>query len=718
MTHMPAQIRQLTIANQSTQTIIQSTALKPLFLRTNAELKDAWVSSQSRWFDVRWVLDGDVPGQSKGSRSIKWDIEIADGEYLTAPDHAEMLDWLRRIVWSCFTSPARGHLAAPGSASQISSGTKTLVRWMMETKRRTPVELTREASWEFVEELRDLLDAGDDSDLSRSQVSPSVRFFQRVWEQAPVIKIERASTMPFDGQSVEQAVSRVTSREIGEIPPLQDEVAIPVLNQATFFVQYAANDICELLHAFQTATPPNGGVSRYPQMLARQKAARAFEFTILPGASKPWHPRLFEPGEIGNTVRALVDSLKAACVIVIQATTGMRISEICGMPFGVDRESGLPNCIENRQINEGLFELYMLRSKLSKTEDTPRAVEWVIGLRPMHSKELPLAVQALVILNRVAELSGVTAQKPSNPSVLAGFAFGRGFARSDNGIRNPSSNTIRQHMKRFVEEWVDLSNLPDQSRYAIEPNDLVKWRESKGRIIKSHQFRKTFAQFAASIDARLVEAIQDQFKHVSLAMTMQGYLNTAQLAAIGKGQYIRARQSIFAHMRRDAPLAGRMGEQIEQHIPADFKAEMQRLPPAEAWKRVVAWVDERDFKLFFAPHGKCNPLNPTSMRCHEVAGTTDWLPQPPNYQTRTPALCAGCKCFVVDEQHQDFWIQSYVEDTKAIRCAETPDGYRAVVAFVNTARGLLSKLNVDVDGLDQRIDTELAQLESKEMGNA
>jgi integrase len=709
---MPAQFHQLAIARGSTQTIIQSTALKPLFLRTIAELEDAWVSSQSRWFDPRWVLDGDVPGQAKTVRSIKWNFEVADSEYLTDPEHAEMLDWLRRIVWSCFTSPDRGDPAAPGSASLISQGLKTVVRWMTETKRRRPLELTSEASWEFLEELPDLLDANDGSELSPYQVVPSVRLFQRIWEQAPVIKIERASTVPFDGESVQEIISRVTSREVGKIPPLQDEVAIPILNKSTTFVQHAAPDICELLEAYQTATPDKG-TSITAKTVARRNAVKAFEFSILPGESKPWHTRIDERGQIADTVRSMVNSLKAACVIVVQATTGMRISEICGMPFGMDSVTGLPICIETRQTNEGLFELYLLRSRVSKTEDTPRDVEWVIGLRPKHSKELPVAVQALVILNRVAELTGVTAQNPPNPTALAGLAYGRGFSRSHNVLKNPGSETVRRSLKRFVEEWVDLSNLPDQSRYAIQPSDLVIWRESKGRIIKSHQFRKTFAQFAASIDARLVEAIQDQFKHVSLAMTMQGYLNTAQLAAISKGQYIRARQSIFAHIRRDAPLAGRMGEQIEQHIPSDFKAEMQRLPPAEAWKKVVEWVDEREFKLFFAPHGKCNPLNPTNMRCHEVAGTTDWLPQPPNYQTRTPALCAGCKCFVVDEQHQDFWIQSYVEDSKAIRCAETPDGYRAVVAFVNTARGLLNKLDVDVDGLDKRIDAEL-----KEMGNA
>jgi hypothetical protein len=127
---MPAQIHQLAIARESTQTIIRSTALKPLYQRADAELDNAWVSSQSRWFDKRWILDSDVPGQSKTTRSIKWNFEVAEGEYLTDPEHTETLDWLRRIVWSCFTTPARGGLAAPGSASFISQGLKTVVRWM------------------------------------------------------------------------------------------------------------------------------------------------------------------------------------------------------------------------------------------------------------------------------------------------------------------------------------------------------------------------------------------------------------------------------------------------------------------------------------------------------------------------------------------------------------------------------------------------------------
>jgi hypothetical protein len=94
---------------------------------------------------------------------------------------------------------------------------------------------------------------------------------------------------------------------------------------------------------------------------------------------------------IGPThrLRQLIIAVRSAAHIVIQATTGMRISEICGLKAGIDPETGLPFSVEVQESLNGLSEVFILTSCLSKTEDTPRAVPWILGYRPKGSMDLP-----------------------------------------------------------------------------------------------------------------------------------------------------------------------------------------------------------------------------------------------------------------------------------------------------------------------------------------
>jgi hypothetical protein len=701
----------------TTDVIVTATASLPLWKWTDEGLKEAWVSSFSRWQDDRWVLNESFSGQHKSGLLINWKIELDDDEYLTDARFVRLLDWLKRIVWSCFTTPARGDVTAPGTAGIISSGLRTLVPWLIANHRYQISDLTNQASLDFLDDLPELLseDDAEDSSLTRAQIQTPVRMFQRIWEQAEILSIERADEPPFNGKSIEQITNELTSMKVGRIPPLPDEVAIPILNKATFFVDTVADDIIELLRRFQSARPGRG-ISIQAQVVARRQAVMGYEFSVPEGATEPWHSPIYDNGDIALTVKNLVQALRTACIIVIQSTTGMRISEICGIPFGQNPESDLPKCLEKRSTDEGLFDLYLLRARLSKTEQTPRTVEWIIGLNPAMSKQLPLAVRAIFTLQRIATILGVTANNPKNPTLLSGSGYGWGFARAKSSFVNPRTGTIRNQIKRFVETWVDLSKLPDESRYPVKPNDLKEWRESKGRIIKTHQFRKTFAQFAGAIDARLVTAVQEQYKHISLAMTYR-YINNDQRAMVSTLQAEQNARMMYEMMRFDEPLAGRFGEQIEQKIPAEMKATVKSLPASDAWKKTIDWTTEHGFRLFFAPHGKCGAIDPKhGMRCHEVAGTTDWLPQEPNYETREPSLCAGCPSFVLDSQHKDFWQDRYINHKRALLIAAKdkrriwtdadgePHWLRTFVARADQARALLRKLNVDVAALDREIE--------------
>ena len=58
-------------------------------------------------------------------------------------------------------------------------------------------------------------------------------------------------------------------------------------------------------------------------------------------------------------------------------------------------------------------------------------------------------------------------------------------------------------------------------------------------------------------------------------------------------------------------------------------------------------------------------LDPVGARCHEVGQAVHWLNEEPDYAIRHPSLCAGCSCFLVDKENEEFWLQRYLDNYRA-----------------------------------------------------
>lgn len=684
--------------------IAQTTVPLPPYLRSEESLRDVRVSSQSSWHDDVWVLDHGIPGQCKTRRSINWKVDIGDGTRLVDPQHAGVLNWLKRSILSLYLNPARGAPPSAGSATTIAQGMRVVVPWLVQTRRRKLSDITCAACQEFLDDLVDSHNSECGNELTASQVRVPVAFIQKLWAQGPIINIARAKEPPFNGRSAEQVVKQLSVHENGSIPPLPDEVAIPILNEAATFIEIFSNDIARLYESIR-ATRSRSGNTAEGHYYVQRKVAKALLLQTVKNA-RILNNEEFKKRKKLFKILFLVHSLRTACIIVVMSTAGIRISEVCGIPPGTDNKTKLPKCVTMRRSDDGLFDVFLLNSKLSKTERTPRSTQWVIGMRPVNSTELPLAVRALGLLNRISEIGGILGAEAT--SILAGRV---GIIKSPDSKphANLLSLAIQTAIKKFVMDWVDLSNLPNESRYPLKPNDLIEWRESKGRILKTHQFRKTFAQFATAIDARLIDAVKDQFKHMSLAMTNR-YVNKEQYVALTSWLADCTTRTMCNMLLDDTPLAGILGEKLEQTAPDSFKKELKALPRSEAWKKIVHFNAENGLSLIHAPHGSCGgALFPTKMRCHEVAGTTDWMAREPNYQTREAALCAGCPCFVLDAQHKPFWRERYIANrTTELAYTKLKIDCRAIRARADQARNFLKRLGEEIGALDETVAARLA----------
>ena len=423
---------------------------------------------------------------------------------------------------------------------------------------------------------------------------------------------------------------------------------------------------------------------------------------------------------VRHRVRQLVLAIRSAAHIVIQATTGMRISEICGLKAGIDTVTGLPMSVQIQDSMNGLSEVFILISDLSKTEETPRAVPWVVGYRPKGSSDLPPAVEAIVIIDRL--LSPWRAMLGTD-DLFVSFRSVEGIPKAPKGVGRITGEALRLDAKEFIAEWVDLSSLPDEAARKTMDKEIVSYRESHGRSIKSHQLRKTFGYFASNIDRRLLPMLQMNFHHVSMAMTDGAYTGNPVLERDANDvRYQNLALESLDIARGGSRMAGRYGEQLERKIVTELGTRIADLSTEDAYLEAFVYIEEAGIdRLFFEPYGICGALSASEMACHEIGGTTEvarWEPRLiPNYETRQPSLCAGCSCFAIARRHLPYWERRYIDNAAQLRifhalrrAGPLVDGALHLTrAQAQQALAVCRKLGSDMDELERHLAAEVTE---------
>lgn len=698
----------------TTASIVAMTAIRPLHTLPARSLRKAAVSSQSIWPERVWFLDREL-GVPKHERIIDFrTVEFADGSSLCDEGATEMLDWCKRFIWSLIASPSNG-LSKLKSITTCFRGLKTLVEWMYNNGVKLPVELTAAATERFVAYVAESYtdDEGQIKITARALLT-HINPVWLLWEQR--IDMESAGyhileAQLFGGKTSFEVATELCSTPLGWWQPLPDEVAVPLLNRVAWFFETAAVDIINLSEELTKCSIKCsiGNLTLDQRHDRLRKVVENFVFSTDPATGQPWHSPLNDlPGNslqkgVGRAI-SLIHELTGACIIILIAMTGMRISELSQLKAGMTRPLS-PSCVRKDISSTGLNEIFTIASNLIKGEDSPREEDWIIGMRPVGSIEVPLPVRALLVLNSLfAGIRKFTGSEALFVPLLSGKAGFSTVSLDEQAQKYLSKDTLRSRIEQFIFRWVDFSQLPDDAAVKIQDGELVKYRESRGTCIHSHQFRKTYANFTLAVDPRLLPAVQMQFKHISIAMTESGYWgsNRAQVEPVNSVQQQQAVLTVFAAATGQSLLSGRMGTKISDNL-EELKLRILGLSTHEAWKETVAYCSEIDLRLWFAPHGKCLPLLPSQMRCHLVAGTRPGQSRQPNFATREPSLCAGCANFVLDSRHRQFWIDRYVENSVAYGKAQAlklAGAWRLPGDRADQARALLKLMGVTDATLD------------------
>lgn len=696
------------------------------------ELGNYRVTPYSQFKDDVWRFANPVPGARAADSDLNWRMNLLDGSQLTDAQHVVRIRWAKILALTLFVLPAKGSPLSPGSAPGLRQELKWLLSWMSEYGYHAPSELNSSVIQQYIKQLPEfIIRHSSDEKVTLSIAIRALAPLVRLWNQRLALEkmgIDSFTSHPLNGKGAHAIAKEIGTKAQGWVKPIPDEVAIPLLNKAAWFLRTPAHDVIKLLDVVRDPFVGEIAEIKGGQYVSGRRVATSknvigcrrknflnqFQFGVPPDEKCAWHEPLdkkyLENSGASNArmvrVRELWESVRDAAAIVVQSTSGMRISELLGIKSGIDDQTGLPRNVRLEKSPTGLYEWFVLRSVLSKTEEgLPREVDWVLGMRSIGSIELPLAVHALHILNKLYEPWRERAQ---SEYLFLSKGLGQMLPVRTASLKAMTNDTLNRTIKRFIEQWVDLSQLPDESKHKSEDNDLIRWRESKGGVFSTHMLRKTWAQFTLACDPRLLPVIQMQFHHLSLAMTEGGYIgrNPLLIEALDSVSFQKRNLMLFESLTGKTLLAGRMGEQLEQEL-AKLRGQFGDLPTSEKWNRTVEWADSHSLQMFFSAHTTCCPTRTSEMRCHEAARTPVWIRKEPNTATREPNLCAGCACAVMDKSHEPFWADRYVESEVAIITARAAGrelgSFREIQFRADQAKSILKKFGANLEELDARV---------------
>jgi integrase len=439
------------------------------------------------------------------------------------------------------------------------------------------------------------------------------------------------------------------------IPAVPDGIFNPLMVEALRWVDVYSADISQLLHIHDMASrgPVAWNSNNYSESV--NKALVGFKFSNSPVTHQPWRPEIQdyevvdEESEEGTTrrrltpltiLRRLATSLLAACSIVVQGLTGVRISELMGLTEEPDSEGALPSCIEVRPSIEGLNDVFMMKGPITKGtgSDNKLEVQWVVGIRPVGTDVLPEVVRAIQVILEITEFwRGFT----TDTNVLIG-SRGHGLPRSQGGAGSMTSNTMRALQRLFLAEWVDL------------PIHLAGWR------LTSHQFRKKFAQDIVRCDPNAIPAVREHFKHMSMHILETGYLgNDMELLGLINHQALRDASAQIMAILDGEPTAGKMADDIRRkssklqsvlrkcETHEERASTLERLIGSEG---VLAWPCDWGTCLFRAETALCHLAG---------RGSYDTAAIRPLPSERCADRCCNCSNLVVSARNVGFWKDRY-----------------------------------------------------------
>ncbi|WP_323840425.1 hypothetical protein U0027_04470 [Agrobacterium tumefaciens] len=495
---------------------------------------------------------------------------------------------------------------------------------------------------------------------------------------------------------------REGAKNKGFIPAVPEQVFNPLMDEALRWLEHYSDDIIRLLRIYEEAAENTStwNSNNYQSYIDRRLIG--FQFAPCPRTGMPWRPDIapFEEhsyvDEEGfrtlrlkprKVLRDLVDLLLAACSIVIQGFTGIRISEMLGLADDREQEEDLPSCVEVRTSEDGINDIFYIKGRIFKNSgrDGPIEGEWVVGVRPADSDVLPEVVRAL---NVALELTSGWRQLNSSVDAVFLYASIKGIGslpRSRQSVREMLSDTMRRLQQQFLAKLIEISP------------QFSGWR------LTSHQFRKKFAQDIVRCDPEALPAVREHFKHMSMHVLDSSYLgNDAELLkAIDDCALRDAAAQIMSIITGDV-VGGKLADLIRKQPEGLMNLAPESLSYDERLEIVSEVIATEGVRAWPCDFGTCLFRAETAL-CHFAGkGFYDGSASRPMARERCADRCCRCSNLVVSTRHTEYWKARYVKN-RALWIAHKEQGNVSWALLASrrakVASTILKSLKVDPESL-------------------
>jgi nucleoside diphosphate kinase len=584
---------------------------------------------------------------------------MMDGSSFIEPQFDKFREAAKIVIYCLHRWPSMRAPLKAQSINEASIGVRYWMRWLAAAGCRSLAQVDRRAMAEFERYLtEDMLDENLDESLTASSIARYLRAPFDFGEESR--RVEAAGLSPLrvrlrddpkeTPHTLARGLAKVALRRISPLPP---EILLPLMNRAEWFMQEPAEDVTRLARYLVSEVPDILKAARDRATLAHMGRYISGRFQFLEGRGRLWHGSLAADHErIGSRelkpkttsgirlARDLIQDAMAAASIQLQGAAGLRVSEIEMLEASsLDLATGLPDCISIRYDDTGTIELFYLSGYLIKTTASRERAEWLIGSRIVGAKHLPPLVEAIRRLYQIAE---VLDPDRTTKRLFLGSSAGA-WEYFTGKVMPLDTMQIQQLQRAFAANYVD--------RALVNRIDLLR----------THAWRKSFAQFVFSVDPSLGPALSQHFKHLRVAMTLEAYITNdpVLLGHLESATIMETARDIYEATTGRQAASGRFGKLIKKH-----QDEIRRLVAGrgeqEAIEAVYGFVEAHQITFWFLEWGDCGiAAAPTEAACHRVAGTVSFRNRAPNFAYRDLDICAGCSRLLILRRHLPFWRDRY-----------------------------------------------------------
>ncbi|MGO6745062.1 hypothetical protein ACCS93_21700 [Rhizobium ruizarguesonis] len=624
----------------------------PQYLWSVARLQICQISSYSQFNDMVWKFDTLVAGMS--TCTVNWRLDVPD-QIWASPRFQRLLRDAKRVLLA--------HLLLadprPRTLVEIGAHLRALIIWMFQRDYRAFCQLDGEARElyfsyvcsQYYDEDSIITVVGQTIDRRMSVVTHLFRL------RGHFVTLARIQISPGDMRGLEWGGRgrRKGGRDTQNIPAIPDKVFNPLMAEALRWVDIYSEDIIRLLHIHNEASKRALAWKSRNYAGFINKALVGFKFSISPVTHAAWRPELQaleeeeEVDEEGtrtkylsplNILRDLMRWLIAACSIVVQGLTGIRLSELLGLCETSRDRRDLPTCISIRPSVDDLNDVFVMTGRIFKGADADNNLEgkWVVGIRPLATDFVPEVVRALKVVLDVTE----TWREFTDDQNVFITAKGPGMPRMRNGSGAIRGNTLRMLQQKFLKKWADV------------PSQVAGWR------LTTHQFRKKFAQDIVRCDPGALPAVREHFKHMSMHILETGYLgNDMELLGLINHLALREATAQIMSILNGDPVGGKMADDIRKKF-HDFRDVLKDCASAEQRKMTLEkLIDSEGVRAWPCDFGTCLFRAETAL-CHLAGrGCYDSAAIKPLPSERCADRCCSCSNLVVSARNVDFWKDRY-----------------------------------------------------------